>query len=80
MCWERGKEILENNWDKVERMVNSLLEYETVDTEEVRAIVENRPYVRDPEASAPRVKPASPENKPAEEPKRISGNITPEPA
>ena len=38
--------ILNENWDKVERMVASLLEYETVEAEEVRAILEGRPYDR----------------------------------
>ncbi|MDP9017948.1 MAG: ATP-dependent zinc metalloprotease FtsH [Candidatus Eremiobacteraeota bacterium] len=80
MCWERGKEILDSNWDKVERMVNSLLEYETVDTEEVRAIVENRPYVREPGTTITPNKPLGPGSKVVEEPKRLPPNITPEPA
>ena len=46
-CYERGRTILTENWDKVERMVKSLLEYETVDAEEVRAILEDKPYDRD---------------------------------
>ena len=43
-AYNNGRELLTANWDKVERMVKSLLEYETVDAEEVRAILENKPY------------------------------------
>ena len=43
-CYADGKRLLDENWNKVERMVASLLEYETVDAEEVRAILEGRPY------------------------------------
>ena len=81
-CWGRGKEILDNNWDKVERMVESLLENETVETEEVRAIVEGRPYVREAGAreKVSSSKPPGPQSIPAEQPKRLPPNISPEPA
>ena len=45
-CYENGKQILNKNWDKVDRMVASLLEYETVDAEEVAAILAGKPYDR----------------------------------
>ena len=44
-CYGNGKRILKDNWDRVERMVGSLLEYETVEAEEVRAILDGRPYI-----------------------------------
>ena len=45
-AYDNGKRILTGNWGKVERMVASLLEYETVEAEEVRAILDERPYDR----------------------------------
>ncbi|MBV8244401.1 MAG: ATP-dependent zinc metalloprotease FtsH [Candidatus Eremiobacteraeota bacterium] len=81
MCWNRGKEILDEHWGKVERMVESLLEYETVETEEVRAILDDRPYTRE---SGPTEPPAAQPEKPAEgkrsAAKRLPPNISPEPA
>jgi cell division protease FtsH len=69
-----GREILTKNWDKVERMVKSLLEFETVDAEEVRAIVADKPYVH--QSATP---PAAEE--PKREPQRsIPPTISPEPA
>jgi cell division protease FtsH len=83
-CYDRGRGILTENWDKVERMVKSLLEYETVDAEEVRAILEGKPYDRNSGGSAVAVEPA-PERPAAEEPQRekpsrIPPTIRPEPA
>ena len=82
MCWDRGKDILDKHWHKVERMVESLLEYETVDTEEVRAILDEKPYVRErvDVDTVPTPKPPGPETKRAEAPKRLPPNISPEPA
>jgi cell division protease FtsH len=82
--YETGKRILKDNWAKVERMVGSLLEYETVEAEEVRAILDGRPYSRskDVEAAdsdAPAERPAE-EPKRAEKPSRIPPKIFPEPA
>jgi cell division protease FtsH len=85
-CYADARKILEINWDKVERMANSLLEHETVETEEVLAILGGKPYPaekRDPEpptdlplaASAP----PEPEARP-ERPKRLPPTISPEPA
>ena len=83
-CYGDARSILEANWDKVERMVASLLEHETVDTEEVLAIMNDRPY---PPSSAEPVAPEMPaaaktaEPEPArEKPKRLPPNISPEPA
>ncbi|HEY9086405.1 MAG TPA: ATP-dependent zinc metalloprotease FtsH [Candidatus Tyrphobacter sp.] len=79
----RGKQILSENWEKVERMVASLLEYETVEAEEVRAILSGAPYDRNskPASQAP----PPPPNTAVEEPKRpdqprLKPKISPEPA
>jgi cell division protease FtsH len=72
-AYEHGREILTKNWDKVERMVKSLLEFETVDAEEVRAIVADKPYVH-AAAATPVVE------EPKREPQRIPPTISPEPA
>jgi cell division protease FtsH len=82
-CYERGRTILTENWDKVERMVKSLLEYETVDAEEVRAILEGKPYDKNKPSSGSAVAAEPP--RPAEEPQRekpslLPPTIRPEPA
>jgi len=82
-CYDRGRTLLLENWDKVERMVASLLEYETVEAEEVKAILENRPYDRGVAESETKAAPPSPvteEPKRAEKPKRLPPKISPEPA
>ncbi|HEY6487022.1 MAG TPA: ATP-dependent zinc metalloprotease FtsH [Candidatus Cybelea sp.] len=84
--YETGKRILTENWAKVERMVASLMEYETVETEEVRAILDDKPYDRErnqeittaPDSSNDR--PASDETKRTEKPTRFPPKISPEPA
>src|SRR5579863_696788 len=84
--YESGKRILKDNWAKVERMVGSLLEYETVDAEEVIAILKGRPYDRAAvEATARQEseseRPSSEEPKRAsEKPTRLPPTISPEPA
>ncbi|HKE35849.1 MAG TPA: ATP-dependent zinc metalloprotease FtsH [Candidatus Baltobacteraceae bacterium] len=83
--YENGKRILNENWDKVERMVASLLDYETVEAEEVRAILEGRPYDRGTTADAATTeseteRSASDEHKRPEKPTRIPPKISPEPA
>ena len=85
-CYQQAKGILEKNWDKVERMVASLLERETVDAEEVEAIIKGVPYPRPKEAPVVEELPtaaATPletENPRVKEAKRIKPNISPEPA
>jgi cell division protease FtsH len=83
-CYDRGRTLLLANWDKVERMVGSLLEYETVEGEEVKAILEGRPFVRGadepPAQTAPPSAPVTEEGKRAEKPKRLPPKISPEPA
>ncbi len=81
-CYERGRQILTDNWAKVERMVGSLLEYETVEAEEVKAILEARPYTRAEAQPAPAAQTPPPveEGKRSEKPKRFPPNISPEPA
>jgi cell division protease FtsH len=77
-----GKQMLETNWGKVERMVASLLEYETVDAEEVRAIIEDRPFDRPITEVAPQGATDVERHEPkrAEKPTRLPPNISPEPA
>ncbi len=83
-CYGDARRILEANWDKVERMVASLLEHETVETEEVLAIMNNKAWP----PSAPEVIPelpvaaktADPEPPAREKPKRLPPTISPEPA
>ncbi len=82
-CYDRGRTLLNENWDKVERMVASLLEYETVEAEEVKAILEGRPFDRG--TVEPASEPAPPSAtadapKRAEKPKRLPPKISPEPA
>jgi cell division protease FtsH len=81
-CYDRGRQTLKDNWQKVERMVASLLEYETVEADEVRAILDGLPYERSRAVSPP--PPPAPPSQPLEEPKRteprIKPKISPEPA
>jgi cell division protease FtsH len=85
-CYSNGKRILTENWSKVERMVASLLEYETVEAEEVKSILDGRPYdrVREAEVAAtpdgPSERSATDEAKRAEKPTRFPPKISPEPA
>ncbi len=84
-CYADGKRILSENWAKVERMVASLLEFETVEAEEVRAILANRPFDRVTgsevaPAEPPADRPIADGPKRAEKPSRIPPKISPEPA
>jgi cell division protease FtsH len=84
-CYVNAKAILTSNWDKVERMVAALLEHETVDTEEVGAIINNRPYPMPKDDVKPELPAAAsvayePEAPRVEKPKRLPPTITPEPA
>src|SRR6202163_424296 len=85
-CYTDARKILEVNWDKVERMANSLLEHETVETQEVLAILGDKPWppnapvVESPsEEPLAASRPVEPETRP-ERPKRLPPNISPEPA
>ena len=73
------------NWDKVERLVASLMENETVEADEVRAIIEGRPHDRGDTTSGgnaavtePPPIPVIEEKRP--EPGRLPPTISPEPA
>jgi cell division protease FtsH len=82
-CYADATKLLRDNWNKVERMVASLLEHETVDTEEVLAILGDTPYPRKPdEVTLPKAAAVQhePEAARAEKPKRFPPNISPEPA
>ncbi|MGA8840484.1 MAG: ATP-dependent zinc metalloprotease FtsH, partial [Candidatus Aquilonibacter sp.] len=81
-CYERGRTLLTENWDKVERMVKSLLEYETVDAEEVRAILENKPYDRNDKGGTVVAVDPGPTERPSEDvarekPARVPPTIRP---
>ncbi len=82
-CYSESKTLLQDNWHKVERMVASLLEHETVDTDEVLAIIRDEPYPRSnqqpPAAPPPSARP-TPVVEPRLEPRRFPPNISPEPA
>jgi cell division protease FtsH len=83
-CYGDARRILEANWDKVERMVASLLEHETVEAEEVIAIMNDKVWP----PSSPEIIPedlpiAAKTADPAperEKPKRLPPSISPEPA
>jgi cell division protease FtsH len=83
-CYAEATGMLKENWHKVERMVASLMEHETVDTDEVVAILNDLPYPRKaddavptiPKAAATAVEPEASREKP----KRLPPNISPEPA
>jgi cell division protease FtsH len=82
-CYDRGRTLLNENWDKVERMVASLLEYETVEAEEVKAILAGRPFDRgtvEPASEAAPPSATADAPKRAEKPKRLPPKISPEPA
>ncbi len=83
-CYERGRKILDGNWDKLERMVASLIENETVEADEVRAIIEDRQFTRGGGSGTAPVTETTAPPAPAEEgkrgPKRMPPNISPEPA
>ncbi len=75
------KMLLEDNWHKVERMVASLLEHETVEAEEVGRSSAIEPFPRPaPDVQIPRAAATSDEPQRSEKPKRLPPNITPEPA
>jgi len=83
-CYADATKLLRDNWHKVERMVASLMEHETVDTEEVIAIINDMPFPRKSDETAPPLPRAAatshdPEPR-SEKPKRLPPNITPEPA
>ncbi len=83
-CYADATKMLKDNWHKVERMVASLLEHETVDTDEVIAILSDTPYPRKaddvtlPKAASVAHEPESAIR--SEKPKRFPPNISPEPA
>ncbi len=84
-CYTSATQLLKDNWKKVERMVASLMEHETVDTEEVVAILSDMPYPRKSDGEGPALPlaastPYEPEPQRAEKPKRLPPNISPEPA
>jgi len=84
-CYSNATQLLKDNWHKVERMVASLLEHETVDTDEVVAILNDLPYPRRSDDDTPQIPraaaaPHEPEPQRSEKPKRLPPNISPEPA
>jgi len=82
-CYATAKQILQQNWDKVERLVASLLEKETVEADEVLAIVKGEPIPSKPDelpaAAAQGQEPAT-ELQRQPKPRPLPPNISPEPA
>jgi cell division protease FtsH len=84
-CYTDARTLLEANWDKVERMANSLLEHETVEADEVLAILGDKAWPPNAPVEAPVEEPIAasappePEIRP-ERPKRFPPTISPEPA
>ena len=82
-CYNNATQLLKDNWKKVERMVGSLMEHETVDTDEVVAILNDLPYPRKSDDDTPQLPMAAStayEPEPQRpQPKRLP-NISPEPA
>jgi len=56
--YKRARNILETNRDKVEAMVKALMEYETIDSNQIKDIMEGKP-VRAPKPSSTPPKPKS---------------------
>jgi cell division protease FtsH len=83
-CYESGRSLLKENWSKVERLVKQLLEFETVEADEVLAIIQGRPYDRNDGGSGVTATIAEAERpaveEPKREPKRLPPTISPEPA
>jgi cell division protease FtsH len=84
-CYAEARQILEVNWDKVERMANSLLEHETVEAEEVLSILGGKPWPPEkpnvPQPAEPIAASSQSEPEPrTERPKRLPPTISPEPA
>jgi cell division protease FtsH len=85
-CYGDARSILEANWDKVERMAASLLEHETVDADEVLAILADKPWPPSKPVEPPSIDDtpiaasAPPEPERAERPRRLPPSISPEPA
>ncbi|TAM75860.1 ATP-dependent metallopeptidase FtsH/Yme1/Tma family protein [bacterium] len=83
-CYNTAKQILQENWEKLERLVAALLEKETVEADEVLAIAKGEPLPDKAGESLPAA--ASQGQEPATEPARqskprpIPPNISPEPA
>ncbi len=80
-CYAEAKRLLTENWHKVERMVAALMEHETVETDEVIAILNDRPFGRAEPSESPKAAASQtePESQRIEKPKRLP-NISPEPA
>jgi cell division protease FtsH len=84
-CYKNAREILEANWNKVQRMVDSLLEHETVEADEVQAILADAPYPRpvetpEPQPELPAAASVPVDDPVSDKPKRLPPNISPEPA
>ncbi|HXF33401.1 MAG TPA: ATP-dependent zinc metalloprotease FtsH [Candidatus Acidoferrales bacterium] len=80
-CYANAKSILQQNWHKVQRMVDTLLDKETVEAEEVQAILDDKVFTqKQAKLPAAAVTPVDPDPPRSEKPKRLPTNISPEPA
>ncbi|MGB9599861.1 MAG: hypothetical protein ACPL7I_04855, partial [Myxococcota bacterium] len=73
--YERAKEIISKNLDKLERIAKALLDYESIDATEVDLLMEGKPITRaKPEK---RVMVSKPEEKKKDLKDKIGGLVTP---
>jgi cell division protease FtsH len=82
-CYATARKILTANWHKVQRMVDVLLDKETIEADEVRAILNDEPLpvqAAKPELPLAAATAIEPEPNKADTRKRIPPNISPEPA
>jgi cell division protease FtsH len=85
-CYTNAKAILRQNWHKVQRMVDTLLDKETVEAEEVQAILDDKVFPSSksddvpPELPTAAATPLDQDAPRSEKPKRLPTNISPEPA
>jgi len=74
-CYERAKKVLTDNFETLKRIADALMEYETLEAEDVEILVNGGTITR--ERPKPRVQPPKPKEK---EKRRILEGIQPLPA
>jgi cell division protease FtsH len=74
-CYERAKKLLTDNFETLKRIADALMEYETLEAEDVEILVNGGTITR--ERPKPRVQPPKPKEK---EKRRILEGIQPLPA
>src|SRR5262249_14281672 len=74
-CYERAKRLLTDNFETLKRIADALMEYETLEAEDVEILVNGGTITR--ERPKPRVQPPKPKGR---EKRRIFEGIQPPPA